>query len=116
MSNTRKSPVRLLIVLTLSVVSLVVLWVVFEVRYIWYLNESTTTALRSGFALLASGILLSLFVAASRSLVGVLGLLAMLFPSMLGLSDTPINLGFLLFLAFAVGLLIVTAHLRRKML
>ncbi|MEZ5960333.1 MAG: hypothetical protein R3C30_07875 [Hyphomonadaceae bacterium] len=111
-----RSPVRLLLVSMLGVVSLVALWLAFELRYIWYLDEPTALAMRGGFALAALGILVCWFVAPSRLLVGVLGLAALLFPLVVGLSDVPINLGFLQFAGFVVGLLVVTTHLRRRML
>lgn len=108
--------VRLAIVSALCAVSLVALWFVFELRYIWYLDAPTAFRMRAGFALVAMTILLCWFFAPSRLLVGGLGLVALFFPIMVGLSHVPTNLGFLLFVAFVIGLLMATTHLRRTLL
>ena len=114
MGSTSRSRVRLLAVSALAVVSLAALWLTFEFRYIWYLKAQTAFAMRSGFALGAAGILLCWLFAPSRLLVAALGLATMFFPLVVGLTDVPINLGFLPFVAFVIGLLVITTHLRRR--
>lgn len=115
MAQSVRTALRILALAAMAGAALTVLWLVFSIRYIWYLDASTAFAMRSGFAMAALAIVLCWFFAPSRTLVGALGLIALFFPLLVGLTTVPVNAGFLPFVAFAVALLVAATHLRRKL-
>ena len=110
-----KRALRTIATLVLGVVSLAVLYLMCELRYVWYIDIATVVALRTGWTIGVVAITLCWVFLPSRILVGAIGALMLLLPQAIRFTDLPYNPGFLAFVALAISLLVATTHLRRGM-
>ncbi len=98
----------------LGLFSLVALWVVFELRYVWYVQPDQLMVLRLGFTAVAGSIVALWLLYPSRVAVALLGFSGLAFPPLFDSRFVGITPGFLLWVALIVGFLVGATQLRRR--
>lgn len=98
----------------LCALSLVVLLVVFELRYVWYLSPSELWALRGGFAVGALALIALWVWFPFRIATAVLGLATLTFPTLLPGHRPPVSVGFVTTAFFCIALLVAATEVRRR--
>jgi hypothetical protein len=98
----------------LGLFSLAALWIVFELRYVWYVQPDQLMVLRLGFTAVAGSIVALWVLYPSRVAVGLLGFSCLAFPPLFDSRFVGITPGFLLWVALILSLLLGATQLRRR--
>lgn len=111
--NADDSAMKVILVLICSVISLLLFWVLFELRYMWFVEVEQARVLRFGIALFALLIVILWIIYPSRAMVAALGTLGLLFPPIINEQYVWPNLGFVPWMLVVIGFLVATTQLRR---
>jgi len=102
--------------IALCVVALATSWLVFELRYVWYLQAEQSLVLRRGILLVAASILALWWLYPSRIAVVLLGLAGLFFPPLIDARFVGLTPEFLPGVALVLALLVGATQLRRMQL
>jgi hypothetical protein len=101
--------------LVLSVVAMTLTFVMFKLRYGWYIGDNQAIFLNSGFATGGALIIFLWFVFPSRVATAALGAAIFLFPPLLRPDFfVPLDVAFGLYASIPLSLLVIAAHLRLR--
>lgn len=89
-----------------------VLWLSFELRYVWYITLSDLIFIRSIFAVFLLAIWICWIFRPSKVVTAMLGIVALIFPPMISNSYVSVDFVFLFFIFVAVLCLVFVAHVR----
>lgn len=96
-----------------AAISLAVLWVAFELRYVWHVDNEGLWFLRAGIGLCATAILACWVLFPSRVVVALLGLIGLVHPPLIDPQYPALALGFLPYVVVVLVLLVTATHLLR---
>jgi len=106
--------INLWLAVLLSLVALGAMWFVFELRYMWFVNDSDFYFLRIGFGIAVVTIIALWIWSPSRILVPLIGFVALAFPPLLrGGQFVALDGTFTLWLLVPLLLLVVATQLNR---
>ena len=106
---------KLLAFLGIAIVSLTVHFLIFELRYMWYLNADNASFLRIGYAVSLIVIIGLWLMFPSRFLVATTAIVSFIFPPVLrGDVFVSPNWKFMAFVLISICLLMGTTELRRR--
>jgi hypothetical protein len=91
------------------------LWVAFELRYLWYVDNVTALRLRAGIALIFAAIVLCWVFYPSRVAVIVLGFSALFFPPLTGFSPVGPTVEFIGYAIGIIAVLVLATEIRRRL-
>ena len=94
--------------------SLAVLLVVFELRYVWYVDSTDLQILRGGFTAGALVLVVLWVFFPSKIAIAVIGLVILLFPNILPEHRLPISTAFAALVLFCIALLVAAGEVRRR--
>lgn len=120
--SIKPNGVRMSIFFAVAIVSLVLHFLMFELRYMWYLSPADARFLRIGYLIFATAIIALWIFLPSRLLVATISFVCFLFPPLLRgdrfpsllAGEVPGDGGIVGFVLFSVLLLVIATELRRR--
>ena len=115
-----KPRTSLLLFFVIAILGLVLHFFIFEMRYMWYVNQGDFRLLRGGYIAFVVVIAALWAFYPSRVLVAIVGLLALFFPHLYYAPDArpllgrEIDLPTVIFALLGVALLVAATELRRR--
>lgn len=97
-----------------AAISIATLWLVFELRYLWYINFESVIYLRSILGACVVLILICWTFFPSRFVIGLIGIGTLVWPLVLDSSRASLNFGFVPYLLSVIALLVWATELRRR--